>query len=269
MSLLEQQILAPSERRPVLVDFWAPWCGPCRVIGPVLEKLAAEPDARFTLVKVNTDEHQDIAAAFRISSIPALKLFDRRKVVAELVGALPETQLRAWLARVLPSDAARAVSEARKALADGDRSRAVTALRGVVDGGASDPEARALLALTTFFDDRPTAVALASSVGEGDAGWDEAQAVRSLDTALSGPRRAPEGTSGSQLEAWQLYAAGLAALERGEIGSSLEHLIDSMRRSRKPADDGARHVCIAVFKWLGESDPLTLEHRRAFASALY
>jgi thioredoxin len=98
----ETQVLQRSKQRPVLVDFWAPWCAPCRTLGPVLEKMAAQANSRWELVKVNTEENQELAAAYNIASIPAVKLFVNGEVVDEFVGALPEREIRRFIEKPLP-----------------------------------------------------------------------------------------------------------------------------------------------------------------------
>jgi len=94
----QKDVLGTSKKIPVVVDFWAEWCGPCRILGPVLEKLAAEANGAWRLVKINTEEQQQIAIQFGIRSIPAVKMFSNGQVVAEFVGALPEVQVRnGWI----------------------------------------------------------------------------------------------------------------------------------------------------------------------------
>jgi putative thioredoxin len=149
----DAEVLEASRERPVLVDFWAEWCGPCRQLGPILEKVAAEDDAGFTLAKVNTDLNPEVSQRYRISSIPAVKLFVDGEVVDEFIGALPETQVRRWLAEALPSETDDRVVAAGAALAAGDTQPAVAILEEVAREHPDDAAVVALLAHAIAFSD--------------------------------------------------------------------------------------------------------------------
>jgi thioredoxin len=98
-----KDVIEKSYEQPVVVDFWAPWCGPCRILGPTIEQLAEEQKDKWTLVKVNTEEEYDVAVQYRIQSIPNVKMFHEGEVIAEFAGALPRPQILAWLEEHLPN----------------------------------------------------------------------------------------------------------------------------------------------------------------------
>lgn len=140
------EVIEASASQPVLVDFWAPWCGPCRALGPALEQLAEEHDGQVKVVKVNTDENQDLAQQFQIRSIPAVKLFRGGRVVDEFVGALPLGRVRDFLAPHLPRASAGEHQAARDLAATGNFAAAIVKLRDVAATDTGNIDARRDLA---------------------------------------------------------------------------------------------------------------------------
>ncbi len=117
----EEKVVAASSKQPVVIDFWAPWCAPCKVLKPILEKLAAEYDGKFKLAKVNSDENPEIAARYAVRGIPSVKAMVDGKIVNEFTGALPESAVRDWLDKIIPSPAEALRREAQQMAATGDR----------------------------------------------------------------------------------------------------------------------------------------------------
>jgi putative thioredoxin len=144
----EEEVLERSHELPVVVDFWAPWCGPCRTLGPLLEEEAARRKGQVLLAKVNTDEAPGLAAAFRIQGIPAVKAFRDGRIVDEFVGALPRRDVRAFFERLVPGDPAPAQEEAqRRFRAQAEQIGAEARLRAALERDRADRNARYGLAL--------------------------------------------------------------------------------------------------------------------------
>lgn len=264
----QRDVLARSRELPVLVDFWAEWCGPCRMIGPVLERLAARAAGRFALVKLNTDEHPEIAAQYRVSSIPTVKLFRDGQVTAEFVGALPEHAVSRWLDEHLPSPGKEAIAAAERALAAGDRTQAQQILEAALAADPALHEARVRLAELSFRADPDKALALVAGVPAEDPSFGRVEAMRTLASLARRASAREPPPAGVPAVDWERYLEGARAFTAGRDAEALEAWIDVLRRRRQLDDDGPRRACVALFTLRGD-DELTREYRRAFSSALY
>lgn len=264
----QADVIEASLSRPVVVDFWAEWCAPCRILSPTLEKLAGEAEDTWTLAKVNTEVQPDVAAQFQIRGIPAVKMFVSGDVVSEFVGALPEHQVRRWLKEHLPSAAKDAVEEAETALENGDTDTARAKVLEVL--GSDDPDddlkkrAMVILAEASLATDPHHSRRLASQFEEGDALYDRARAV--LDRYELDHGELPEN---GDSEVSRLYVQGVRAWRQGDPDTALDTLIRSVREDRSFLDDAARKAILAIFRILGEDHEVTRKYRPRLASAIF
>lgn len=258
----QSAVLDQSRNVPVLVDFWAPWCAPCRMLAPVLERLEEQARGRWQLVKVNTEEHPDIAGTYAVRSIPCVKLFVDGNVVDEFTGALPEHQIGQWLARAIPGPMVAIVTEAAAAAAGGDETRALVLFEEVLSNEPGNLPAVAGLVRLVLFSDPQRARKLAEQV-EGDPEQaDLCEAVRTLAPLLERPGAAlPQG---ARREA---YALAIECLRKRDYDGALEQFIGVLRQERSYDGDGSRKACIAIFRLLGEEHQTTMKYRRAFDRA--
>ena len=269
-----RNVLEESHRRPVVVDFWAPWCGPCRSLKPILEKLAAEYAGRFLLARVNTDENQELAAQFGVRGIPAVKAVIDGEIADEFTGALPESAVRGWLDGLIPGPAELLRRQAAEQLAAGD---APGALATLAEASRLEPR-HAWLRLDTAevlaqMGESAEAQGLLDGIrGEAASSPQAAQLKARLAVASAAQGGASEAELCSRVAAnandlaARLQLAQLAAAA-GRYAEALELLLDIIRRDRRFQDDVARKTMLNLFTLMG-SDPLVGEYRRKLASAL-
>jgi putative thioredoxin len=235
------------------------------MIGPVLEKMADEADS-WELAKVNTDEQQEVARRYSIMSIPAVKLFSHGEVVDEFIGALPEAQVRAWLAKALPSQLQQTVEQARATMTDNPE-EAQALLKTVLDKEPTNAAAKALLAQALVFQDPQLALQMLDGADLQDTvPLKIADAVAVL-AHLAKLRLEPSVLEESPGRETYLKAADLIAAQ--DFPAAFDELMRVVRTDRKVDDDGARKSMLALFTLLGEENPLTPQYRRQLERALF
>ncbi len=270
----EAKVIQRSQQIPVLVDFWAPWCGPCRVIGPVLEKLAQEWAGRFELVKVNMDESPMLAQVLRIQSIPAVKLFVNGRVQDEFMGAYPEPEVARFLEHNLPSEKVEDATVGLQRWQLGDTLGARTIFQEVLQNEPKN--AVALIGLGHCLVDEGDldgAEDLARQVNVVDLEkLSQRQEMEKLLDALRGrlllTRGAQEDAPAGDATAAAYRQACQQALQ-GNFDPALEALLEIVRTDRKFQDDAARKAMLAIFDLLPLDSPLLASYRQRLSSLLF
>ena len=256
------EVLERSKTIPVVVDFWADWCGPCKVLGPILERLASMDPSAWVLAKVDTEAHRDVAAQYNIRSIPNVKLFHRGSAVAEFTGALPEHMVRQWLHKHIPGKFSEDIAEAGLLVTGGRLAEAQKILYRVFEGEPGNQDGLVLLAKTVLFSDPGKATLLVRDIQPGAQAFDKAEAIRTMAEFLQKEALAEGSVK-------QTYQSALDALRQSRFPEALEMFVGVIRTDRYYDDDGARRACIAIFKYLGEENEITQKYRREFSRALY
>jgi putative thioredoxin len=240
-----QRVVERSREVPVVVDFWADWCGPCKALSPALDKAASAREGLVELAKVDVDRNQRLAAAFQVQGIPAVKAFKDGRVAAEFTGAIPPAQVEAFFDRLVPS---RAELDAAAALESGDEET----LRA---GLAEDPQ-------------NPSLAAALARIMIGRGELEEAAELLepfAVDFVAAGLRARARLELDGELELGDAFSAW----DAGDREAALELLQQALAEATDAeARDRLRRVMVAIFTELGPEDPLAREHRRRLSAAL-
>ena len=276
LSSFERDVIEASMEAPVLVDFWAPWCGPCKVLGPLLEKLEREYGGRWKLVKVNSDTNPELASTFNLRSIPYTVAFVDGNAVAQFMGAQPESYVRAFLDRLIPNPGELEHRAARDALALGQKDIAREYLKNAIALDPTNDGARL---------DMVNMLLEEGEAGEGRKQFDilstdaeQQSSFESVRTRLVAAERAatlpPEhmliervARAPEDLPA-RLDLAELG-ISRREFRAALEQLLEIVRRDRTFGDDIGRRKMLAVFEMAAAEADLVDDFRSRLSSVLY
>jgi putative thioredoxin len=277
-------VIEESRRQPVVVDFWAPWCGPCRQLTPVLEKVIRAAKGKAKLVKMNIDENRtlfdQISAQMGIQSIPAVIAFANGQPADGFLGALPESQVTAFVERLIKDRVGGAekdlLKEADAALAEGDAARAADLYARVLEEDPSSTHALAGLARayveTGALDQAKQMLALVPDAKGNEAPVAAARAALELAeqaTSLGPIAELEQKVAANPLDHQARFDLALALNARGRRNEALDHLLEIVKRDRKWNDDGARKQLVQLFDAWGPTDEATVAGRRRLSSILF
>ncbi len=272
-------VLTASQQKPVLVDFWAPWCGPCKQLGPALEKAARDSGGKVALVKMNIDEHPQIAGQLGIQSIPAVIAFDRGQPVDGFVGALPESQIRGFVERLagpLKGGAAERLAEAEEAAAKGDAAGAASIYAEILAENPEDAKAIGGLArLHVAAGNVAEAKALLATAPAPAPGKEPDPAIAAALAAVSLAEQASSVGELAPLEAavaanpddhQARFDLAVALSAKGDRDAAADALLEIIRRDRKWNEEAARKQLLQLFEAWGLMDPASVAARRKLSA---
>ncbi|MEP6647789.1 MAG: thioredoxin [Saprospiraceae bacterium] len=249
----QKEVIEKSFAMPVLVDFWAPWCGPCRVLSPILEIIAEEQKDSWKLVKINTEENENLADQYQVMSIPAVKLFYRGEVVHEFLGALSRQMILDWLKKVLPGDGLIALDQ----FLDKNEQPSTTDLENLLAMHPDSKEIAFVLSQIYLWDDPDRAIDLVKNIKYGSQFFDKSNHIRDIGQFLLS-----DSDDERILKIMQL-------LRSSDPESALKEMILVLQKDNKAGGGIISKAAIGIFNLLGSHHPLTQMYRKQLDMALW
>ena len=263
----DNEVLLRSHDVAVVVDFWAPWCSPCKTLGPLLERLAIEAGGAFILAKVNVDENPNLAIRYGVQGIPAVKAFLQGQVSTEFVGAQPESMVRRFIDKLIPDESAAALAQAQSYLVARQWAEAEESYRTIYT--QEEDNARAALGLLKsliMLGRGQEAAQLINQFPRGNE-WVAAEQLKPLATLVAEVEENGPSPEDDPLAAEYYQAARL--IKRGNLAAAMDGFLDILRHNKKYRAGAPKDVMLAIFSILGDEDSLTRAYREELASVLF
>ena len=261
----ETQVLARSKDIPIVVDFWAPWCGPCKQLGPVIEDLADKAAGRWELVKVNTEDHPKVALDYEVTSIPDVRMFRDGQVVGDFKGFMSPEMITDWLEKHLPSERDGDIQEARQLAETGNLPGALTKATEILAAEPGNEELRLQMGEWALRIEPSSCLELLAPIQADSDLSERAEGLGQLSRFVAD---ATQFSSDSE-KANAAFAKGLAALRAADDTNWIDQWIETIERRKDFADGRLIDACKAAFRYLGPRHPAVDSNYRRFTSALY
>jgi putative thioredoxin len=263
----EYEVLAYSQKVPVVVDFWAEWCVPCRTLGPLLEKLAQEAKGDFRLAKVDVDQNSNLALRYGVHSIPAVKAFRNGEIVGEFVGLQPEPRLREFLRQIAPTESDLLLEKGVSLLASGDILEAEEAFREALDLTPDSTPGLLGLAKSLLLQGRGVEANDILSDFPASKEYKTAELLRPLSQVWAKMEFNQYAESDDPLD--PAYHNALRLAKRGNIEAAMDGLLDILREDKHYRNEEARQMMISLLELLGNDSQTARQYRRELSTVLF
>jgi putative thioredoxin len=263
----ETDVILRSHDVPVVVDFWAPWCGPCKILSPLLERMTIEAGGSVILAKINVDENPGISIRYGVQGIPAVKGFINGEVMRQFVGAQPESLVRRFFNGLAPSETEKAIKEAKSLLSTRHWIEAEQAFRDIYE--EDETNAAAALGLVKCLLMQGKGIDSMAIINHFPAGteWAVAEQLKPLAKYMAEVENNGPHPEDDPLAAEYYQSARL--IVRGNLQAAMDGLLDLLRQDKNYRKGEPKAILLAIFQLLGEHDTLTREYRNELASILF